>query len=153
PLFERYQSHYHLLGSIEGAELTAFYKNLDCLCIPSLNNTETFGLVQIEAMMNGTPSVAAALPGVRQPVTMTGMGELIPVGDHEALAEAIIQILGDKEAYLRDSDLIARSFSPDETAVAYLTLFNNLQNGIHDSTAPEPAAYERLRAMRDAMKK
>ncbi|MCP4424710.1 MAG: glycosyltransferase family 4 protein [Chloroflexi bacterium] len=151
PLFEQYKSHYHLLGSIEGAELTAFYKSLDCLTIPSLNNTETFGLVQIEAMMNGVPSVASALPGVRQPVTMTGMGEIIPIGDHEALAQAIIRILSDKQAYLRDSDLIRQSFSPDETAVSYINLFNNLQKGIRDSAAPEPPAYERLRAMRDKM--
>jgi glycosyltransferase involved in cell wall biosynthesis len=139
-----------LLGSIEGAELTAFYKNLDILTIPSLNNTETFGLVQIEAMMNGAPSVASALPGVRQPVTMTGMGEVVPIGDHEALAQAIIRILENKAAYVHSPALIKRSFSPDETAVAYLNLFRNLQNSIHDSTAPEPAAYERLRAMRDA---
>jgi len=150
PLFEKYKSHYHLLDSIEGAELTAFYKSLDCLTIPSLNNTETFGLVQIEAMMNGAPSVASALPGVRQPVTMTGMGEVVPIGDHEALAGAIIRILRNKKAYRRDTAVIAQSFSPDETAVAYLNLFNNLQQGIHDNTAAEPPAYERLRAMRDA---
>ncbi len=151
PLFEKYKSHYHLLGSIEGAELTAFYKSLDCLCIPSLNNTETFGLVQIEAMMNGAPSVASALPGVRQPVTMTGMGEVIPIGDHEALAEAIIRILRNKAAYVRDPAVIAESFSPDETAASYLNLFHDLHNGRADNTAPEPPAYDRLRAMRDAM--
>jgi glycosyltransferase involved in cell wall biosynthesis len=151
PLFEQYKSHYHLLDSIEGPELTAFYKNLDCLVIPSLNNTETFGLVQIEAMRNGVPSVASALPGVRQPVTMTGMGEVIPIGDHKALAEAIIKILRDKAAYQRDSQLIAEAFSPDETAVSYLNLFTDLQNGRFDNSAPEPEAYERLRTMRDRM--
>jgi glycosyltransferase involved in cell wall biosynthesis len=130
--------------------LTAFYKNLDCLVIPSLNNTETFGLVQIEAMRNGVPSVASALPGVRQPVMMTGMGEVIPIGDHKALAAAIIKILRDKAAYQRDSELIAEAFSPDETAVAYLKLFTDLQHGRFDNSAPEPPAYERLRAMRDA---
>ncbi len=152
PLFEQYKSHYHLLDSIEGAELTAFYKSLDCLVIPSLNNTETFGLVQIEAMINGVPSVASALPGVRQPVTMTGMGEVIPIGDHEALAEAIIKILRNKSAYRGDPAVIKQSFSPEETAVSYLTLFRNLQKGRHDPTAPEPPAYERLRKMRDEMK-
>ncbi|MCK5922974.1 MAG: glycosyltransferase family 4 protein, partial [Methylococcales bacterium] len=64
PLFEEYKDFYHLIGSIEGEELTAFYRNLDVLCMCSLNRTESFGLVQIEAMRNGVPVAACALPGV-----------------------------------------------------------------------------------------
>jgi hypothetical protein len=37
--------------------------------------------VQIEAMMNGVPSVPSALPGVRQPVSMHGMGRVAKIGD------------------------------------------------------------------------
>ncbi len=149
PLFEEYKESYRLLGNLDGAELTAFYESLDCLCIPSLNGTESFGLVQIEAMIHGTPVAACALPGVRQPVTMTGMGEVTAVGDHIALAEAIINILQDREAYERSPSLIADSFSPEQTAVEYLTLFQNLQAGKRDSRAIEPSAYKRLRQMRD----
>jgi glycosyltransferase involved in cell wall biosynthesis len=148
-LFEKYKNHYRLLGNLEGADLTAFYKNLDVLCVTSLNSTESFGLVQIEAMQNGVPVAACALPGVRQPVTMTGMGEVTAVGDHDALAQAIIRILSDKRRYQRDVRLIADSFSPAQTAVAYTDLFQDLQHGRHDPTAREPAAYERLRQMRD----
>ena len=60
-----------------------------------------------------------------------------------------INILRNKAAYQRDPQLIAEAFSPDETAVAYHKLFTDLQHGRYDSSAPEPAAYERLRAMRD----
>ncbi len=42
--------------------------------------------VVFEAMMNGVPCVASGLPGVRQPVTMTGMGEIVPIADAERLA-------------------------------------------------------------------
>jgi glycosyltransferase involved in cell wall biosynthesis len=149
PLFEKYKAHYRPLGNLEGAELTAFYKNLDVLCVCSLNSTESFGLVQIEAMQNGVPVAACALPGVRQPVTMTGMGEVTAVGDHEALAQAIINMLDNPTRYQRDVGLIAESFSPQETAVNYTHLFQNLLHGKHDRTTREPAAYERLRQMRD----
>jgi len=149
PQLEKYKASYHQLGNLDGAELTAFYDSLDCLCIPSLNGTESFGLVQIEAMMHGAPVAACALPGVRQPVTMTGMGEVTPIGDHVALADAIIRILQDRKAYQRSPQLIADSFSPKETAVSYLKLFHNLQQGKHDSSAAEPPAYDRLRHMRD----
>lgn len=148
PLFEKYKDNYKLLGTLHGAELTAFYKNLDCLVICSLNSTESFGLVQIEAMRNGVPVVSSNLPGVRQSVTMTGMGEVTPIGDHMALAQAVNRILDDKQSYLRDSELIARSFSPQQTAVEYLNLFNSLINGQPDNSLPEPTAYEQLRAQR-----
>ena len=32
---------------------------LDCLCVPSLNSTESFGLVQIEAMHNDVPKTSS----------------------------------------------------------------------------------------------
>jgi glycosyltransferase involved in cell wall biosynthesis len=56
-------------------EMAKFYPNLDVLVLPSLNSTEAFGLVQIEAMMNRVPSVASNLPGVRQPVKGASDGE------------------------------------------------------------------------------
>jgi glycosyltransferase involved in cell wall biosynthesis len=45
------------LGNLSPVELSAVYPNLDVLTVPSLNSTEAFGLVQIEAMMNGVPCV------------------------------------------------------------------------------------------------
>ncbi len=147
PMFQQFNSNYHLLGGLHGAELTSFYKSLDCLVLCSLNNTETFGMVQVEAMMNGVPSVASNLPGVRQPVTMTGMGEVVPIGDHQELARAVI--LDNRQTYLKSPETIAHSFSPDETAAEYGRLFTALQQGKKDPSAREPAAYERLRQMRD----
>lgn len=149
PMFREFDENYHLLGGLHGAELTAFYKSLDCLVLCSLNNTETFGMVQVEAMMNGVPAVASDLPGVRQPVTMTGMGEIIPIGSHQKLAQAVIRVLDNPQAYRRSPEIITDSFSPDETAAEYVRLFKALSEGRRDSSAREPEAYERLRQMRD----
>jgi len=149
PLIHQSGDHYQRLSTLHGADLTAFYKNLDCLVLCSLNNTETFGLVQIEAMMNGVPCIASDLPGVRQPVTLTGMGEIAPIGDHEALAQKVIQVLRHPENYQADPDVIAQAFSPDENAAAYIRLFEDLRAGHFDPSLPEPPAYQRLRQMRE----
>lgn len=149
PLFAQFADHYRLLGTLNGAELTAFYRSLDVLCICSLNSTESFGLVQIEAMRNGVPVAACDLPGVRQPVGMTGMGEVTAVGDHDALAEALIRILRDTRRYRRSPEVIAESFSPDQTATEYVRLFEALRRGERPRQTVEPPAYERLRRMRD----
>lgn len=150
PLIERYADHYRLLGTLHGAELTAFYQNLDLLCICSLNSTESFGLVQIEAMRRGVPVAACDLPGVRQPVTMTGMGEVTAIGDSDALAEAIIRILGNQKQYVRSAELIGDSFEPHQTAAEYIELFEGLQRGQRPGRTAEPVAYDELRKMRDA---
>lgn len=150
PLLDQHQSHYHLLGPLHGSELTAFYRNLDCLVMCSLNNTETFGLVQVEAMMSGAPVVASDLPGVRQPVQMTGMGEIVPVGDPAALAQAIVKVLSNKQHYQRSSQTIAASFDPANTAAEYVQLFNDLRRGRKINANAEPAAYLQLRQLRDS---
>lgn len=153
PLIEQSGDHYRRLSTLHGADLTAFYKNLDCLVLCSLNNTETFGLVQVEAMMNGVPCVASDLPGVRQPVTLTGMGEIAPIGDHDALAQKVIQVLRHPEHYQADPAVIAQAFSPDENAAAYTRLFEDLLAGRFDPSLPEPPAYQRLRQLREPLEK
>ncbi|MFN2234072.1 MAG: glycosyltransferase family 4 protein [Anaerolineales bacterium] len=128
PIIEDYQSkgQWKFLGNLSPTQIAAFYPNLDVLVVPSLNSTETFGLVQIEAMINGTPSVASNLPGVRQPVIMTGMGEVVPIGDADALADAIIKIFTSPEKYAGDPPDVERQFSPYANAAAYEDLYLEL---------------------------
>jgi glycosyltransferase involved in cell wall biosynthesis len=150
PLLARHEANYRLLGPLHGPELTAFYHNLDCLVMCSLNNTETFGLVQVEAMMCGVPAVASNLPGVRQPVQLTGMGEIAPVGEPEGLAEAIIKVLDSPESYTCPAQLIADSFAPENAASEYVRLFEHLKQGKQLAGPLEPAAYNRLRQLRES---
>lgn len=118
--------HWEWLGVLDQQKMAAFYKNLNVLVVPSLNSTESFGLVQIEAMMNGVPVAASNLPGVRQPVKMTGMGEVTPIGDSKALSAALVQILEHPETYKRDVQPIIEHYSPDRVAQEYEKLFLEL---------------------------
>ena len=123
PEIERLGSHWKFVGTLSPAQMSAFFGACDVLVVPSLNSTESFGLVQVEAMLCGTPVVASNLPGVRQPVRMTGMGEIVPIGDSAALAGAILKILGDKSAYVRPRAEIEAQFDLEQTLSAYEALF------------------------------
>ena len=77
-------------------------------------------------MLCGTPSIASDLPGVRQPVLQTGMGEVVPVGDSAALAEAILRVIGNRADYVRPREEIAERWSTGRTAAEYEALFERL---------------------------
>ncbi len=123
PRIEALGDHWEFLGTLPSEEMPAFMASLDCLLVPSLNSTESFGLVQVEAMLCGTPSVASDLPGVRQPVRMTGMGEVIPTGDGAALADAVTRVLESREKYVRRRSEIEAMFDIDETVRRYEEVF------------------------------
>jgi glycosyltransferase involved in cell wall biosynthesis len=126
PLVAQYHDHWTFLGVLNPHEMATFFHQCDVTVLPSLNSTESFGLVQVEGMLCGAPSIASALPGVRQPVMMTGMGEVVPIGDSAALAEAIIRVLNDKAHYTRARPDIEVLFSTPYTAELYEKLFEEL---------------------------
>jgi glycosyltransferase involved in cell wall biosynthesis len=120
------QGHWTFLGNLNPVQMAAFYPNLDVLTVPSLNSTEAFGLVQIEAMMNGVPCVPSALPGVRMPVTMHGMGRVAKIGDPVSLAESILEVLNEPHKFRGDVESIKKSYDPDSIAAEYEKLFERL---------------------------
>jgi len=126
PLLAALGENWQFLGILDESEKAAFFHECAVTVLPSLNSTESFGLVQIEAMSCGAPVVASDLPGIRQPVTLTGMGRLVPPADAHALAEGIIEVLSHPERYRGDPAAVARQFSPKNIAAAYETLFASL---------------------------
>lgn len=128
PRIERYQraGRWKFLGVLSPAELAAFFEEIDVLVVPSLNSTESFGLIQIEAMIQGTPCIASDLPGVRQPVRITGMGKVVPVGDAPALGRAIVDVLTTGRSPSWNPAAVAAQFRPDQCATSYERLFEEV---------------------------
>jgi glycosyltransferase involved in cell wall biosynthesis len=126
PMFEQFHDHWTFLGTLNPDDMAAFFSTCNVTVLPSLNSTESFGLVQVEAMLCGTPSVASDLPGVRVPPQSTGMGEVTPVGDSAALAEAILRVLDHRERYVRPRAEIQAMYGTSRTAELYEKLFEEL---------------------------
>ena len=90
---------------------------------------EGWGLNVIEANALGTSGVAYDVAGLRDSVRNGETGLLVPDGDVEALANAIIKVLSDdglRERLSRNAIKWAGSFSWDKTAEEFLKVINHV---------------------------
>lgn len=127
PLIERLDKAWTFLGVLPSVELAAVFHLADVLVLPSINSTESYGMVQVEAMTCGAPVVATDLPGIRQPVAMTGMGLIVPPQDSAALATAINTILDDPQRFRGDAAAVAERFSSQTVATQYAMLYEKIR--------------------------
>lgn len=81
------------LGQRPNAELPALYRSMDVLVLPSL--FEGIPRVIMEAAAMGVPSVATHVKGNREAIVHGRTGLLVPLGDVQALARAVLDIVGD----------------------------------------------------------
>ena len=127
PAIRRLGDRWRFLGALDPVlEMPAFLGSLDCLVVSSVNSTESFGLVQVEAMLCGTPVVASALPGVREVIRSTGMGEVVAPGDPSALAAAVTRVVEQPELYRRTRAEIEELYTLERTVAQYEALFSSV---------------------------
>jgi glycosyltransferase involved in cell wall biosynthesis len=125
-LIGRYKDDIVFLGKLKDEEMGSLFSILDVLVVPSINSTESFATVQVEAMMQGTPVVVSDLPGVRIPVKRTGMGLVVPKMDSEKFAEAIALVLKNKNDYCIEKGRIIKEFSFIKTLKTYENAIQNI---------------------------
>ena len=127
PAIRRLGDRWRFLGPLDPVlEMPAFLGSLDCLVVSSVNSTESFGLVQVEAMLCGTPVVASGLPGVREVVRSTGMGEVVAPRDPGALAAALIRVVEQPERYYRTRGEIEELYALERTVARYEQVFSSV---------------------------
>jgi glycosyltransferase involved in cell wall biosynthesis len=88
-----------VLGYVDEATKRDLFAAGDVFAQPS--RTDSFGIVYLEAWLQGAPVVAAAAGGVPDVVGHERGGLVIPFGDVEAIANAIARLLRDREEAAR----------------------------------------------------
>ena len=108
-----------LAGFVTDDELKGLLARAACVVIPSLY--EPFGIVALEGMAAGAPTIVARTGGLAEIVEGTGAGVLFEPGNHHELADRIEDVLADPgaAAHLRDAaaDLLRRTYTWDAIAV------------------------------------
>lgn len=131
----------HFLGSLSDADLRAALQECDMLVLPSVANSEAFGLVQLEAMVYGKPVINTALPTGVPHVSLHGQtGLTVPPNDAGALAEAIQTLVSD--AALRQRyGMAARQRV--ETVFAEKTVMQQVYDFLQPSALQKSKTYEK----------
>src|SRR5205085_9880073 len=89
-----------LIGWVD--DVAKLLSTLDLFVSPA--RSEPFGLSIVEAMSAGVPVLATASEGAREIIEDNQTGRLVPVGDSEAMATAIMDLLNDSTARKRLAD-------------------------------------------------
>jgi len=119
-----------VLGTIPDDAMPVLYRAADALALPSIDRTEAFGLVLLEALACGTPVVASRLPGVRTLVDDGRTGFLVDPGDPVALATRLAQCLRERDALSPNAVAFVRArYGWDAIASQLLALYQRLLAG------------------------
>jgi glycosyltransferase-like protein len=115
------------LGTVPDEEVPGWYAAADALAFPSTK--EGFGLAVLEAMSAGLPVVTSDLPVFREYLHPERDALLVPVGDEQALAEALLRVLADDDLRHRliagGADVVRR-FTWRATAEQHSALYASL---------------------------
>jgi rhamnosyl/mannosyltransferase len=117
------ENNVHFVGYVPNEDLASFYSDGDVLVLPSVDQTEGFGMVLTEAQACGVPVIGTNVGGIPAAVDDGRTGLIVPPSDISSLSKALIRILGD-DAY--SSNLgrngtvwVSRQFSWDVVSTNY----------------------------------
>ncbi len=116
-------------GEVE--DIINYFSKIDIFCIPSVS--EGFPLSVIEAMAAGKPVVGSDVGGITEQVVNMENGILFPVGDTDALAEALLFFAKDKSEIdkmgQKSLDFVIKKFNMEDSIEKIKNTYLNLCSG------------------------
>ncbi|MFH1413012.1 MAG: glycosyltransferase family 4 protein [bacterium] len=120
------------INNADDKELVKCYQRSNVLVLPSINQSEAFGLVLLEAMACGKPVIASNLPGVRSVFKNNEQGLIIKPDDIEDLAEKMNRIItNNRLAYRLGQEarkLIESKYTWDKAAEKLNVIYYRIKN-------------------------
>ena len=126
------QDKVQLLGFVRENEVPSYYTACKLFCLPSVQKTEAFGIVQIEAMSSAKPVVATKIPGSGVAwVNENGVSGLnVTPGNPQEIAEAIQAIIEDEQTYQKFAEGARKRYETNFTQEKMIEKAIDIYNGV-----------------------
>lgn len=119
-------------GRIAHENIPKYLDRMDIFVMPSVYESETFGVAATEAEAMGLPVVATTVGGIPEAVQDGVTGILVPPRDPDAIAAAVLRLIEDKD--LRESmsgegpRFVAQNYDWEKNARGVEDLYRSLLN-------------------------
>jgi rhamnosyl/mannosyltransferase len=124
------ESNIVFVGNVNNRILRNIYRIADLFVLPSISNSEGFGIVLIEAMAHAKPVVASNVGGIPHIVKNGFNGLLVTPRDYKELGNRIIDLLSDnvysQKLGQRGQEYIFKNFSWDQTVKQIIEVYQDI---------------------------
>ena len=118
------------VGFVDNKKLVRYYNLADVFVFPSIDKSEAFGMVLLEAMACGIPVIASNIPGVRSVFKDKEQGYLVEPRNIKDLSSKLNKILSNKKIRLEMSikarKLVERKYSLKTVKERLNKIYENL---------------------------
>ncbi len=126
-----------MTGFVRNEDLPLYYSIIDVIAFPT--ESEGFPNVPLEAAAMEVPVVATQVTGCVDAILDDVTGTLVPAGDADKLADAVLRYLGDSELSRRHGraarERVLRDFRPE---LIWSCLYDEYLRLLHEKGMPRP---------------
>ena len=126
------------VGGVEHDRIPGYYASMALSVMPSTHESETLGIAALESQAMQVPVVASRIGGIPESVLDGRTGLLAPPRRPDALAEAILKLLLDRQYRLQlgrqGREYIERRFNWDDTIKGMVAI---LREAVHEGDRTE----------------
>lgn len=116
-------------GFVEGLSKIMYLKSADIFCLPSTMSTESFGIVNLEAMATGTPIISSRIGGIPDIVHDGVNGILVSPADVESLTKSMIKLIKNpnlRSKMVKEGKKIVINYSWKQIASDTISIYEKL---------------------------
>lgn len=125
------EKHVIFAGALKGEALVRAYNESRIIALPSLTESESFGMVLAEAMSCGVPVIGSRIGGIPNVIDDGVNGRLVTPNDPAQLADAMIDMLQDEKRLQEwgkmGREKVRQSFSIQQQIDTTMQLFEQVR--------------------------
>ncbi len=128
------QDKFVLLGFVEDSDLPSYFAACDAFCLPSIEKSEAFGVVQLESFLFNKPVVSCNIPGsgVSWVNQNNISGITVEPKNSDKLASALILATQETTVFPNLKKYFNENFSADVMVSRTIRLYNKLNKSNHN---------------------